>query len=414
MHRQLTLILALSLLFTVVLPIHVLAGGIDNHLSVARSHRMLKKRADNPLAALLGAPGSQASAGDGGAANVAPPPTAQSQNGNTAGSTNTNDGSGSSPTTGSGQTNGGTTTSDSGAGSGAGTDTGTGAQDGGNTPASGNSNTGTTNSNGNADTNQSGNNAQGGSPVGSILTGLLGSPKATSSAKVGDTANNSTNSTSSTATSTSTTTSTSSTPSLTPSSPSSTPSVTPTLTPTSSSNDVTTMTSITFESTPTVPPTDDDSNTSSSTTITRNTIIILVAIGASVGVAAIVWTVIRKWKFRPSSNFDSRMQPINWEPSPHDDDGGIIAEKLNRNPSTRSHGSFTSGTGHAGANDGLVSDLPPLDAMGGPGHLAPVGGYANLQRGPSPQPMYELPNPHHYPVPQQQYYNPGQGSAYGY
>jgi hypothetical protein len=110
------------------------------------------------------------------------------------------------------------------------------------------------------------------------------------------------------------------------------------------------------------------------------------------------------------------MQPIDWQPTtaPHDDRD--ITEKLARNGSTRSHGSFTSGNNH----DNLPVDLPPHDFTAGPSHLAPVGGYADLQRGPSPQPdmqgmrapspyQYDIPNPHG------QYYNgAGAGAGAGY
>ncbi|KAF8519142.1 hypothetical protein BU17DRAFT_90349 [Hysterangium stoloniferum] len=153
---------------------------------------------------------------------------------------------------------------------------------------------------------------------------------------------------------------------------------------------------------------------SSSTKITRNTIIILAAIGGSIAAAGVIWTIIRKWKFRPSSSFEDRMQPIDWQPTHEDRD---ITEKLNRTASVRSHGSFTSGNGHthssgghgAGGGDGLIADLPPLDYPAGPAHLAPIGGYADLHRGASPQPdfahpvraaspyQYDIPNPHQAP-----------------
>lgn len=95
-----------------------------------------------------------------------------------------------------------------------------------------------------------------------------------------------------------------------------------------------------------------------------------------------------------------------------------MTERLNRSASTRSHGSFTSGNNN---HDNLVSDIPPHDFTAGPAYLAPGGGYADLQRGPSPrleQPNqnfqaptdynYEIPNPHG------QYYNGGGAGAGGY
>ena len=110
------------------------------------------------------------------------------------------------------------------------------------------------------------------------------------------------------------------------------------------------------------------------------------------------------------------MQPIDWQPTtePHGDHD--ITEKLNRAGSTRSHGSFTSGNNH----DNPTVDLPPHDFTAGPAHLAPVGGYADLQRGPSPQPdlqrgqSFRTPSPYQYdiPNPHGQYYN-GAGAGAG-
>lgn len=147
MHRHLTLIFALSLLFTIVLPIHALAGSIESHGSVARMHtRMMKRRgnSNNPIADLLGNPNSQASSGDGGAANVESAPVAQPQSGNPSTSDGTGDNIPASP--GQSNSNGGTTAN--GAGS---------AND--NNPSTGNTNsgnTGSTTGNANGGSNQSG------------------------------------------------------------------------------------------------------------------------------------------------------------------------------------------------------------------------------------------------------------------
>ena len=126
---------------------------------------------------------------------------------------------------------------------------------------------------------------------------------------------------------------------------------------------------------------------------------ILIAIVASIGGVFIIWTIFRKWKLRPSSSFDDRMQPIDWQPAGPDDSGLPNHRRAN---SAASHGSFhSSGHGHeAGSGYGATSNhghggldpLPDHDftAAAG-GNLAPVGGYADLQRGPSPQPtMAEL------------------------
>lgn len=105
----------------------------------------------------------------------------------------------------------------------------------------------------------------------------------------------------------------------------------------------------------------------------------IIVIAASLGFIALAWTLFRKWKLRPSSNFDDRMQPIDWQPTGPEESGLPSHRRAN---STASHGSFhSSGHGHAG-----LDALPEHDFTAGPSTLAPVGGYADLQRGPSPQP----------------------------
>ncbi|KAI0639623.1 hypothetical protein C8Q77DRAFT_1152588 [Trametes polyzona] len=132
------------------------------------------------------------------------------------------------------------------------------------------------------------------------------------------------------------------------------------------------------------------SSSGSSAHLARTTIIVIAAVGASVGAIALAWTIFRKWKLRPSSDFDDRMQPIDWQPTAPED-GGIIPNHR-RAGSNASHGSFQSSghsDGHAAAP--RLQPLPEHDFTAGPSTLAPVGGYADLQRGPSPQPsMAEL------------------------
>ncbi|KAG1846847.1 hypothetical protein F4604DRAFT_1816024 [Suillus subluteus] len=125
---------------------------------------------------------------------------------------------------------------------------------------------------------------------------------------------------------------------------------------------------------------------SSSTGITHTALIVLIVIATSVGGSIIIWTIIRKWKFGKSSSFDDRMQPIDWQPSNDNDDNGGIPG-LNRRNSTAS--SFHSGSGHAGIGATTLNPIPDHDFTPGPAHLAPVGGYADLARGPSPQPMMQ-------------------------
>ncbi|KAI0801055.1 hypothetical protein C8Q74DRAFT_1364706 [Fomes fomentarius] len=124
--------------------------------------------------------------------------------------------------------------------------------------------------------------------------------------------------------------------------------------------------------------------------VTKTTLTVIVAVAASIGGVALAWTLFRKWKLRPSSNFDERMQPIDWQPT-GPEDSGIPGHR--RAGSAASHGSFHSGEGHGyGSNHGHagLEALPEHDFTAG-ASLAPVGGYADLQRGPSPQPsMSEL------------------------
>ena len=104
----------------------------------------------------------------------------------------------------------------------------------------------------------------------------------------------------------------------------------------------------------------------------------------------VVWTIIRKWKFRPSAQFGDRLEPVDWQPAEHD--AGLPT--LRRGPSNAS--SFHS-AGHdnmmgldsgAGYNpDRNLTPIPDHDFTAGP--AVPVGGYADLARGPSPQPQMQ-------------------------
>jgi len=98
------------------------------------------------------------------------------------------------------------------------------------------------------------------------------------------------------------------------------------------------------------------------------------------------------------------MQPIDWQPTgPEESVPG-----LHRAASTHSHASFYSGghesdhnsSQHHGNNtrQGAAS-LPDHDFTAGPSHLAPGGGYADLARGPSPQPQTSQMHEAQYGVP---------------
>ncbi|OBZ79349.1 hypothetical protein A0H81_01241 [Grifola frondosa] len=132
----------------------------------------------------------------------------------------------------------------------------------------------------------------------------------------------------------------------------------------------------------------------SSSKITHTTLTVIIVIASSIGAIALGWTLFRKWKLRPSSNFDDRMQPIDWQPSGPDDNG----LPSHRRASVASHGSFHSGNGHSDGGYGATSNhghgpalnpIPDHDFTAGAATLAPVGGYADLTRGPSPGPQMQ-------------------------
>jgi hypothetical protein len=153
--------------------------------------------------------------------------------------------------------------------------------------------------------------------------------------------------------------------------------------------------------------------TAQSTHIAKTTIIIIAAIGGGIALIAIVWTVIRKWKFRPSDEFEDRLNPINWDPSSNSlSDSGIMTERpqpgggLYRSNSRGSNRSFHSADAASqhhqqqyqqySDNNSLIPDLPNHDFTAG----APGGGqqrvYADLYRGPSPGPNHATYNANGY------------------
>ena len=89
------------------------------------------------------------------------------------------------------------------------------------------------------------------------------------------------------------------------------------------------------------------------------------------------------------------MQPIDWQPTGADDSGLPTHRRANSGASNRSfqssgHG-HGNGTGYGATGGRGLDALPDHDFTAGATTLAPVGGYADLQRGPSPQPtMAEL------------------------
>jgi hypothetical protein len=117
---------------------------------------------------------------------------------------------------------------------------------------------------------------------------------------------------------------------------------------------------------------------------------ILVVIAASIGGCVIVWTIIRKWKLRPSSQVKDRLEPVNWQPADHD--SGLPAHRTGPSNASSFHsaghnsmmGLSRSDSGGAYNAARNLTPIPDHDFTTGP--AAAVGGYADLARGPSPQP----------------------------
>jgi len=132
--------------------------------------------------------------------------------------------------------------------------------------------------------------------------------------------------------------------------------------------------------------------------MSHTTLTIIIVLAASVGGCAIIWTIIRKWKFRPSAEFEDRLDPIDWQPTVHD--SGLPTHR--RTPSNASsfhsgneHGSLSRSDSQNAAGAGTynaarsLTPLPEHDFTAGTAALAPVGGYADLARGPNPQPQMQ-------------------------
>ncbi|KAF9479719.1 hypothetical protein BDN70DRAFT_671117 [Pholiota conissans] len=219
-----------------------------------------------------------------------------------------------------------------------------------------------------------------GSTSGTTSTTTTGSSTTTGTSTDTTTSGTST-STSTTSTSTSTT-STSTTTSTTSTSTTAAPQTTPTLNLTDAPAAGSTVTVVpTLTRTASVDgATQTEVSTLSAAAASSNdtkgaTATILIAVAASVGGIAILWTVFRKWKLASSKKFDKRLQPIDWQ-QPTDDDSGIPTHRR-ANSRASSFRSGSSNSGH-GSRDPLDHDF-----TAGP---STVGGYADLARGPSPMP----------------------------
>ncbi|KAF9502502.1 hypothetical protein BDN71DRAFT_1438136 [Pleurotus eryngii] len=134
---------------------------------------------------------------------------------------------------------------------------------------------------------------------------------------------------------------------------------------------------------------------SGATSTSGKVLTVIIVVASSIAGIAIIWTIFRKWKLARSSRFDERLQPIDWQPT-NPDEGIIPAHRR-----VTSDTSFQSGSNHHGDNlagrgvaagYGATSDHGHGSASDhdfGSAHLAPVGGYADLARGPSPQPQMQ-------------------------
>ncbi|KAF8807742.1 hypothetical protein BYT27DRAFT_6586606 [Phlegmacium glaucopus] len=221
-----------------------------------------------------------------------------------------------------------------------------------------------------------------------LITLSLTSADTTSTAIATTTASSSSNSTTSSPTTSSTATNTSSSTSTSASKTSSTSHFTPLLVTSTINNIAATITST--ESVSSAAPSDTavaQVQSASSKTKTK-TLTALIAIAASVGGIAILWTIFRKWKLSSSKEFDRRLNPItDWQPTNGEDD---IIPALRRAPSSSSsfHSGGGSGNGHTSPRHGNEHGLAPPehDFTAGPGHSAPIGGYADLARASSPNP----------------------------
>ncbi|KAG8862965.1 hypothetical protein FRB96_000385 [Tulasnella sp. 330] len=160
--------------------------------------------------------------------------------------------------------------------------------------------------------------------------------------------------------------------------------------------------------------TSSSSTAGSANSFGKNTIIAIAVIAGSIGGAAAIWTLIRKWKLGPSSRFEERMQPIEW--SPEGDGGmadkpiggmdekaygaaaagvaGIGATRLNRSGSNGSQGSRGSdGQQNLGRNVTGNANMfneqelgiglpPPHDFTAGAAAPGAYGAYDNYNAGP--------------------------------
>ena len=82
------------------------------------------------------------------------------------------------------------------------------------------------------------------------------------------------------------------------------------------------------------------------------------------------------------------MQPIDWQPTTADDNvPGLHRSATGLSHGSSGHGDSPRGYGSDHGHNNTLQPLPEHDFTAGPATLAPVGGYADLARGPSPGPQ---------------------------
>ncbi|PFH54815.1 hypothetical protein AMATHDRAFT_44605 [Amanita thiersii Skay4041] len=132
----------------------------------------------------------------------------------------------------------------------------------------------------------------------------------------------------------------------------------------------------------------------------KTTFTVIIIIASVAGGVTILWTIFRKWKLARSSKFDERLQPIDWQPTT-ETDGRHRPTSVASSFHSAGHSAGTvtghgggygpgSDHGHGSSDHGHPSNLAPLpdhDFTPLPSSRAPVGTYADLARGPSPQPQ---------------------------
>jgi len=145
---------------------------------------------------------------------------------------------------------------------------------------------------------------------------------------------------------------------------------------------VTVTTSVDSSETPTGVPLSQSAATKTKTTAW--TVIIVVA--SSLAAVTILWTVFRKWKWGRSTQFDNRLNPVGWQPTGAEDSAIPGAHRRLSGSSFYSSAAHGSSVQHGYGSDS-THRLPDHDFTAGHATLAPVGGYADLARGPSAQPQ---------------------------